>query len=85
MVEVKFSPGEAKVMDKNTFLLKTKKGGKGIQSLKMEIKNWASYVRMVTKLNVYMAVSYTHLRAHETRHDLICRVLLEKKKKKLAT
>src|SRR5450759_3993023 len=28
------------------------------------------------------AVSYTHLRAHETRHDLVCRLLLEKKKKK---
>eukprot|EP00825_Cyclidium_porcatum_P008830 TRINITY_DN14429_c0_g1_i1.p1 TRINITY_DN14429_c0_g1~~TRINITY_DN14429_c0_g1_i1.p1 ORF type:complete len:129 (-),score=26.67 TRINITY_DN14429_c0_g1_i1:39-425(-) len=27
------------------------------------------------------AVSYTHLRAHETRHDLVCRLLLEKKKK----
>ena len=26
------------------------------------------------------AVSYTHLRAHETRHDLVCRLLLEKKK-----
>src|SRR5450756_3151472 len=26
-------------------------------------------------------VSYTHLRAHETRHDLVCRLLLEKKKK----
>src|SRR5450756_15952 len=25
------------------------------------------------------AVSYTHLRAHETRHDLVCRLLLEKK------
>src|SRR5659263_474451 len=25
-----------------------------------------------------MAVSYTHLRAHETRHDLVCRLLLEK-------
>src|SRR5450756_2305794 len=23
---------------------------------------------------------YTHLRAHETRHDLVCRLLLEKKK-----
>src|SRR5659263_146451 len=23
-------------------------------------------------------VSYTHLRAHETRHDLVCRLLLEK-------
>ena len=29
--------------------------------------------------NTY-TVSYTHLRAHETRHDLVCRLLLEKKK-----
>ena len=28
-----------------------------------------------------VTVSYTHLRAHETRHDLVCRLLLEKKKK----
>ena len=28
----------------------------------------------------YMPVSYTHLRAHETREDLVCRLLLEKKK-----
>ena len=28
----------------------------------------------------YGPVSYTHLRAHETRHDLVCRLLLEKKK-----
>src|SRR5450756_1994397 len=34
--------------------------------------HWASTV----------SVSYTHLRAHETRHDLVCRLLLEKKKKK---
>src|SRR5450756_2495193 len=26
-----------------------------------------------------ITVSYTHLRAHETRHDLVCRLLLEKK------
>ena len=26
------------------------------------------------------AVSYTHLRAHETRGNLVCRLLLEKKK-----
>src|SRR5450756_2963201 len=24
-----------------------------------------------------ITVSYTHLRAHETRHDLVCRLLLE--------
>ena len=28
-----------------------------------------------------VAVSYTHLRAHETVLDLVCRLLLEKKKK----
>ena len=28
-------------------------------------------------------VSYTHLRAHETVLDLVCRLLLEKKKQKL--
>src|SRR5450756_1063576 len=27
-------------------------------------------------LMLYLAVSYTHLRAHETRHDLVCRLLL---------
>ena len=28
----------------------------------------------------HVAVSYTHLRAHETVLDLVCRLLLEKKK-----
>ena len=32
-----------------------------------------------------MSVSYTHLRAHETGRNLVCRLLLEKKKKKLTT
>ena len=32
-------------------------------------------------LNEVEAVSYTHLRAHETVLDLVCRLLLEKKKK----
>src|SRR5674476_1486037 len=30
-------------------------------------------------------VSYTHLRAHETGRNLVCRLLLEKKKRKHAT
>src|SRR5665254_15859 len=30
----------------------------------------------------YETVSYTHLRAHETPEHLVCRLLLEKKKKK---
>ena len=32
------------------------------------------------RFQVLTPVSYTHLRAHETRHDLVCRLLLEKKK-----
>eukprot|EP00658_Telonema_sp_P-2_P031635 TRINITY_DN23628_c0_g1_i1.p1 TRINITY_DN23628_c0_g1~~TRINITY_DN23628_c0_g1_i1.p1 ORF type:complete len:119 (+),score=24.17 TRINITY_DN23628_c0_g1_i1:75-431(+) len=31
---------------------------------------------------LYIPVSYTHLRAHETPEHLVCRLLLEKKKKK---
>src|SRR5674476_865654 len=30
----------------------------------------------------HTTVSYTHLRAHETGRNLVCRLLLEKKKKK---
>src|SRR5674536_376105 len=36
----------------------------------------------VQRLTGLMAVSYTHLRAHETPEHLVCRLLLEKKKKK---
>src|SRR5678809_1224733 len=32
--------------------------------------------------NPWDPVSYTHLRAHETGRNLVCRLLLEKKKKK---
>src|SRR5665648_1179119 len=43
----------------------------------------SSVVRKPVKSSAYLtSVSYTHLRAHETRHDLVCRLLLEKKKKK---
>ena len=30
----------------------------------------------------HIAVSYTHIRAHETRSNIVCRLLREKKKKK---
>src|SRR5660397_265302 len=35
-----------------------------------------------TDFLAYIPVSYTHLRAHETKANLVCRLLLEKKKKK---
>ena len=38
---------------------------------------------LIRAVPVYVnPVSYTHLRAHETVLDLVCRLLLEKKKKK---
>src|SRR5450756_2972946 len=43
----------------------------------------AAFLEEVKKFQGFeVPVSYTHLRAHETRHDLVCRLLLEKKKKK---
>src|SRR5665648_1240072 len=39
-----------------------------------------NFIRVYT-LQSPDSVSYTHLRAHETRHDLVCRLLLENKKK----
>ena len=43
---------------------------------------YETIVRMAQDFSLrhMLAVSYTHLRAHETRHDLVCRLLLEKKK-----
>src|SRR5450759_5786214 len=38
-----------------------------------------SRARHAAQQRGYDTVSYTHLRAHETRHDLVCRLLLEKK------
>ena len=35
---------------------------------------------IIKLFQTYEAVSYTHLRAHETEADLVCRLLLEKKK-----
>src|SRR5665648_1151160 len=36
------------------------------------------FSNIITFIDAIIAVSYTHLRAHETRHDLVCRLLLEK-------
>src|SRR5665648_651173 len=40
-----------------------------------------SDARLISEISTAeIPVSYTHLRAHETRHELVCRLLLEKKK-----
>ena len=50
-------------------------------SIKPKVKNITKLkvVKTAAPVNV-MAVSYTHLRAHETKANLVCRLLLEKKK-----
>ena len=46
-------------------------------------KNVIGNDRLIYEDEVYSwSVSYTHLRAHETGRNLVCRLLLEKKKKK---
>ena len=47
----------------------------------LRIMNYDEFSSIVDKVDV-IAVSYTHLRAHETGRNLVCRLLLEKKKKK---
>src|SRR5450756_773013 len=42
------------------------------------IPSRGSHCRFTVRRRGVSTVSYTHLRAHETRHDLVCRLLLEK-------
>src|SRR5665213_4371704 len=43
-------------------------------------RSWRSFSR-ISAITSPTPVSYTHLRAHETGRNLVCRLLLEKKKK----
>ena len=52
------------------------------------LHGWLLAVQIIGGLTIFgalyfWAVSYTHLRAHETGRNLVCRLLLEKKKKKI--
>src|SRR5665648_1199097 len=51
-----------------------------LSDLVMGEERYRKHLKLLIK-HGYISVSYTHLRAHETRHDLVCRLLLEKKKK----
>ena len=46
----------------------------------LEFSNRMSALGLRFQLVIATPVSYTHLRAHETEADLVCRLLLEKKK-----
>ena len=43
-------------------------------------KTFIKTVESIAKVINIPSVSYTHLRAHETKANLVCRLLLEKKK-----
>eukprot|EP00825_Cyclidium_porcatum_P015344 TRINITY_DN1862_c0_g1_i1.p2 TRINITY_DN1862_c0_g1~~TRINITY_DN1862_c0_g1_i1.p2 ORF type:complete len:213 (-),score=24.72 TRINITY_DN1862_c0_g1_i1:18-656(-) len=52
-----------------------------VQTRKLHPTLPGSGIRSLGIMSMFInTVSYTHLRAHETRHDLVCRLLLEKKK-----
>ena len=55
---------------------------KDIKVIRKEIEKMKKSLEEVEK-RLDHPVSYTHLRAHETVLDLVCRLLLEKKKKKI--
>ena len=44
------------------------------------IKEELDFIKSYFEIENLRSVSYTHLRAHETVLDLVCRLLLEKKK-----
>src|SRR5450759_1525670 len=50
----------------------------GVNSYMQKPVDFQQFTESVHQLGLYWPVSYTHLRAHETRHDLVCRLLLEK-------
>ena len=61
-------------------------GGQNIESTKIyNEETFGPVIAVTTYRSIQEAVSYTHLRAHETVLDLVCRLLLEKKKTKQVT
>src|SRR5665647_3811546 len=52
----------------------------GMQGIHSKLE-WIGVKDMTKSAETIVPVSYTHLRAHETDSYLVCRLLLEKKKK----
>src|SRR5450756_1736128 len=53
--------------------------GEDMQARHEAMQNLSPEERQKACQDAMAPVSYTHLRAHATRHDLVCRLLLEKK------
>src|SRR5665213_4027588 len=53
---------------------------KGRAAIDLRGKNLACWCKLTDPCHADVSVSYTHLRAHETGRNLVCRLLLEKKK-----
>src|SRR5659263_313322 len=67
----------------DVILVESTQGNKNVFEINTTNMNLLAVVKSVISIiEALKPVSYTHLRAHETRHDLVCRLLLEKKKKK---
>src|SRR5450756_2621024 len=60
-----------------SYLMDVRAGASGQSRVVIVAPDPVGFSYAITEL---ASVSYTHLRAHETRHDLVCRLLLEKKK-----
>ena len=77
---------DIEVTSENTVLLVKKEG---YDSLTVNVSEFPDFLDMVILVSTNVrdlgqstvTVSYTHLRAHETPEHLVCRLLLEKKKK----
>src|SRR5665648_820893 len=80
--------GAIHVLGENMNALKSDELSELRKKIGFLFQSGALYDSMTVKQNLEFplrrirTVSYTHLRAHETRHDLVCRLLLEKKKNK---
>ena len=64
-------------------IYKNYEGKKELEELDhIELESWVMVTDPTMEELTNISVSYTHLRAHETDSYLVCRLLLEKKKKK---
>ena len=65
----------------NAKIIQAEKSILGLQLREQDLSKLKNRLQLAQKI-MGLPVSYTHLRAHETVLDLVCRLLLEKKNKK---